>query len=152
MRTEDVHPRVTLIKSSNPHLAGGEKLQEYKNTNFKAAVGTILVNFQNTILQPDVHVIVDFLKYQVSRLVTVTKNRRTHHTIRPNARTPERGAAHAAGGPRSKVTAHASLNGWYLCGGFHELGGAPITGWSLFIVWGYANNWMVYGTSMGKNR
>ena len=25
MRTEDVHPRVTLIKSSNPHLAGGEK-------------------------------------------------------------------------------------------------------------------------------
>ena len=24
MRTEDVHPRVTLIKSSNPHLAGGE--------------------------------------------------------------------------------------------------------------------------------
>ena len=25
MRTEDVHPRVTLIKSSNPHLAGGEQ-------------------------------------------------------------------------------------------------------------------------------
>lgn len=87
----------------------------------------------------------------MSRLVTVTKNRRTHHAIRPNARTPERGAAQAEGGPRSKVTAHASLNGWYLCGGFHELGGAPITGWSLFIVWGYANNWMVYGRSMGNN-
>ena len=32
MRTEDVHPRVTLIKSSNPHLAGGEKALPEKKT------------------------------------------------------------------------------------------------------------------------
>jgi hypothetical protein len=98
--------------------------------------------FQNTILQPDVHII-DLL-YQVimlyasdcicmSRLVTVTKNRRTHHTIRLNART-----RCSAGCKRAQVKGDS----------------ARIAEW-LVSMWGFpwmgrcANNWMVVVYSLG---